>query len=239
MKKGMKLKMKVLLGVVIALLGLMISSCFVLAAPSFNISAARMKRDINGHSVNITINGTNQVFVADTSEIKKFIIKSRKFSNNGQKATVTTYALFNRDIAIVKTKAVLVYEYKNNKWKCTNVTLANSTLSSVKLKGTWKGIYYNQGKEVGCTLEIKSVSSDGFANGIFSFYATPSNPKFKSGSYKITGGCSLKTGQVSFVADGWIDKPTNYNTLDFDNSFLDLSRKRIKGNHSLSIERID
>ena len=32
MKKGMKLKMKVLLGVVIALLGLMISSCFVLAA---------------------------------------------------------------------------------------------------------------------------------------------------------------------------------------------------------------
>ena len=239
MKKSMSLKRKLLSGIIVALLGLMLSSCFVSAAPSFNVSAARMKRDIRGRSVNITINGVNQMFIAEPSEIKKFIIKSRKLSNHGQKVTVTTYALFNRDIAIVKTKATLVYEYKDKKWKCTKVTIGNSSLNSVNLKGTWKGTYYSSGREVGCTLEIKNISLDGFANGVFSFYATPSNPQFKSGSYKITGGCSLQSGQASFLYDGWIDKPQSFSPLDFNKCYLDLSRKRIKGNYSLSIERVD
>lgn len=197
------------------------------AATKFNVSNASLKKALNNYSIRITIDQKEQRFVVRTKEITKFTVKSKKYSKDRKKMTVTAAVYINRKIATVKTTATMKYSLKKNKWKLSSVKFGRASLSSVSLKGTWTGTYVAGQGETRAKFVINRVSKDGYATGKFYFSATPTNPKVPSGSYTVVGGYDKKTGKVTLAGDEWITRPSGYDMVDFY-CYLDIRNKKIK-----------
>ncbi len=208
------------------------------AAPKFNVSEANMKKAIAKYSVRVPVGETEQRFAFKDKEITKIVIKNKSYSAATKTETVKAVVYIDRSVAVVRASVNMKYKYKNGSWKCTSVNIGRGVISQIKLKGTWKGTYVaNQGK-TGVTIKITRVTSDGYLDkGLFSFYATPTNPKVPSGSYTLKGGYDKSTGAVALYGKEWVSKPSTYFMIDID-AKVDLEKKKIvSDNYQLSISK--
>jgi len=203
--------------------------------PSVNVQAAKktsvtkkmMKKSLKGQIISVTVDDEEQRFVAEPSEIKKIKVKSKKYSKNHKKAKIVAYAYFDRDVAVVKTKTVLKYKLVKKKWKLVSLKLGQSSISSIRIKGTWEGIYSLEQGETKAKIIIDKVTKGGKASGIFCFSALPTNPNVPTGLFYISGGYELKTGKIGFLAGEWIEQPYGYQKMDFS-GYVDLRCKCLR-----------
>ena len=206
--------------------------------PKFNVSLSTMKKDLSKHSIVVKVKGADQRFSFKTSEIKRFVVNSKKQTKKVETIKATVY--IDRDVAVVKAKVTMKYKYNGRKWKISSINYTNTRIQSIKLKGKWTGTYIAQQGKTKVDINIKSVTSDGYiTDGLFSFSAVPTNPSVPFGSYTLKGGFDKQTGEITFAGDEWIEHPNTYYMIEI-HAYVNLIRKRItspSNSYSLDLRR--
>ncbi|MEX5728584.1 hypothetical protein Ga0609869_001937 [Rhodovulum iodosum] len=94
-----------------------------------------------------------------------------------------------------------------------------------ELRGTWSGYYYCSQGPTSFDLILDGVTIDDWlVEGVFSFYAHPSNPEVPSGRFKVH---ALMTGEDEFIVvpKGWIERPGSFNQIYLMGSLIERGSK--------------
>jgi len=199
-----------------------------------------IKAGLAGYTVPVIVNGIEQRFELNASDITKIKMKSQKISKDGKTLTVKAQLYIDRKVATVKTTATAKLKLKNEVWKVKDVSFKGTSIYKIPLKGTWKGTYTASQGETAVTIKVNKISKDGYiTKATFKFGSTPTN-KVPEGSFKLTGGYDKTTGQVSFLGDEWIKKPQEigrvWYTIDLI-CFVDLNKECLTGDYSVVLTK--
>ena len=91
---------------------------------------------------------------------------------------------------------------------CATLPEDGSPSSAEKITGKWVGNYKCSQGITGVTLELLG-SKDGFVEGTFQFYPTPSNPGAATGKF-IVRGVYFSDGRLELGRGAWIEYPEGY-----------------------------